>query len=168
MAQDPGTGDKKSLNVELNIVPFIDLMSCLVAFLMVTAVWIQIARLEIRPAGLARDAPPCITGACDEPKLSVLLDGDAIWVGVSRVNDFQRIPRTQAGYDWPQLEAALRQHKASAFFEHTTGIEIAGNSTRAHPVDYQALIAAMDIAVKVGFVDVGLTDPDGLSARPVL
>lgn len=168
MAQTIGTGDPRSLDVELNIVPFIDLMSCLVAFLLVAAVWIQIARLEVQPAGRARDAPPCLDGACDEPRLSVLLDADAIWVGVSRVNDFQRIPRGAAGYDWPQLEAALRQHKASAFFDHTAAIEVAANSTAAHPIDYQALIAAMDIAVQAGFVDVGLTDPSGLSARPVL
>lgn len=161
-------GGKPSVNIELNIVPFIDLMSCLVAFLLVAAVWIQVARLEIRPTGLARDAPTCLDGTCDDPKLSVLLDADQIWVGVSRVNDFQRIPRTAAGYDWARLEDALRQHKASAFFEHRTAIEVAADSTAAHPIDYQALIAAMDVAVKVGFVDVGISDPDGLSARPVL
>jgi biopolymer transport protein ExbD len=166
MASAPGPGDRTSLNVELNIIPFIDLMSCLVAFLLVAAVWIHTARLEIRPSGLARDAPLCLEG-CDEPKLSVLLDGDEIWVGVSRVNDFQRIPRVATGYDWARLEDALRQHKASALFEHTTGIEIAADSTAAHPIDYQALIAAMDVAVKAGFVDVGLTEPQGLSARPV-
>lgn len=168
MATTPGTGDKKALNVELNIIPFIDLMSCLVAFLMVAAVWIQIARVEIRPTGLARDAPPCLDGSCDDPRLSVLLDADQIWVGVSRVNDFQRIPRLATGYDWARLEDALRQHKASAFFEHKTAIEIAADSTAAHPIAYQALIAAMDIAVKTGFVDVGVSDPDALSARPVL
>ena len=168
MATTPGTGDKKALNVELNIIPFIDLMSCLVAFLMVTAVWIQIARVEIRPTGLARDAPPCLDGTCDEPRLSVLLDADQIWVGVSRVNDLQRIPKLAAGYDWARLEDTLRQHKASAWFEHKTAIEIAADSTAAHPIAYQALIAAMDVAVKTGFVDVGVSDPDGLSTRPVL
>lgn len=34
-----------NLNVELNLVPFIDLLSCLVAFLLITAVWTQIASL---------------------------------------------------------------------------------------------------------------------------
>ena len=33
---------------------------------------------------------------------------------------------------------------------------------------YQTLIAAMDVAVKAGFLDVGLTEPQGLSARPAL
>ena len=44
-----GTGDKKSVNVDLNIVPFIDLMSCLTAFLLVTAVWVNIAQINIAP-----------------------------------------------------------------------------------------------------------------------
>ena len=168
MAGSVGTGDKKSVNVDLNIVPFIDLMSCLTAFLLVTATWINIARIDIQPAGLARDGAECLTGDCDDPRLSVLIDADEIWIGVSRVNDFQKIPRTDAGYDWAQLEAALKQQKSSAFFEHKIAIEIAADSSPTHPVTYQALIAAMDIAVKTGFRDVGLTDPQGLSARPTL
>ena len=167
MGQALGTGDKKSVNVDLNIIPFIDLMSCLTAFLLVTAVWINIARLEIKPAGRAV-GEPCLDGDCDTPKLSVLIDADEIWVGVSRVNDFEKIPRTAAGYDWARLEAALKQHKASAFFDNKTDIEIAADSTPDHPITYQALIATMDVAVKTGFIDVGITDPRGLSARPTL
>lgn len=168
MASTLGTGDKKSVNVELNIIPFIDLMSCLTAFLLVAAVWVDIARLEIRPVGHAPDVPPCLESSCDDPRLSVLIEAGDIWIGVSRVNDFQKLPSTAAGYDWTGFEDALRRHKASAFFDHTTGIEIAADSTSERPVAYQALIAAMDIAVKTGFVDVGITDPRGLSARPVL
>ena len=98
----------------------------------------------------------------------MLLDADEIWVGVSRVNDFEKIPRTAAGYDWARLEDALKHHKASALFEHRTAIEIAADSTSAHPIAYQSLIAAMDVAVKTGFVDVGITEPLGLSARPTM
>jgi biopolymer transport protein ExbD len=167
MAQTVRAGDKKSLNVELNIIPFIDLMSCMVAFLMVAAVWVDIAQLNIRPTGHASDVPPC-DHDCDEPKLSVLIDSDRIWIGVSRVNDFQVIPKLATGYDWLRLEDVLKQHKASSLFDHATAIEIAAASTSDHPIAYQALIAAMDVAVKSGFVDVGVTEPAGLSARPVL
>ena len=163
-----GTGDKKSVNVDLNIVPFIDMMSCLTAFLLVTAVWIDIARLEIKPAGPAPGEPCLDDDACNAPRLSVLLDSDEIWVGVSRVNDFEKIPRTAAGYDWVRFEDSLKQHKASAFFNDKTDIEIAANSTPSHPIPYQALIATMDLAVKTGFIDVGVTDPHGLSAQPTL
>ena len=41
-------------------------------------------------------------------------------------------------------------------------------STTAAPVKYQDIIHAMDVAVKVGFIDVGLSDPQGLAARPSL
>jgi len=168
MAQTLGTGDKKSVNIELNIIPFIDLMSCLTCFLLITAVWVNIAQLEIAPAGHARDVPDCLDGTCDDPKLSVLINADEIWVGVSRVNDFQKIPRTATDYDWGKLEDSLKQQKASAFFDHKTEIEIAAESTAGHPITYQALIATMDIAVKTGFTSVGLTEPQGLSARPQL
>ena len=169
MASNIGTPtDKKSVNVELNIIPFIDLMSCLTAFLLVTAVWINIARLEVKPAGKSRDVPnPCIDDECGV-KLSVLVNSDEIWVGVSRVNDFQRIPNTANGYDWEKLESTLKEQKVSAYFADKTEIEIAAGSTKDHPVQYQQLIAAMDLAVKTGFVDVGLTEPEGLSARPTL
>jgi biopolymer transport protein ExbD len=167
MGLAPGTDGKKSLNVDLNIVPFIDVMSCLTAFLLVSAVWVNIAQLEIKPAGRG-SADVCLDGTCDEPRLSVLIDADEIWIGVSRVNDFQKIPRTAAGYDWAKLEDALRIHKASALFDRRTAIEIAADSTPDHPITYQALIATMDLAVKAGFVDVGVTEPRSLSARPTL
>ena len=51
-----GSGDKKSVDIEINVVPFIDLMSCLTAFLLVTAVWTQFAQINIKPKGLGREA----------------------------------------------------------------------------------------------------------------
>ncbi len=48
-------GDNK-LNVELNLVPFIDLLSSLTLFLLVTAVWIQVGTIpaSVEPKGKAR------------------------------------------------------------------------------------------------------------------
>src|SRR5450432_2919474 len=117
MAASLGTGNKKSVNVELNIVPFIDLMSCLTAFLLVTAVWVNIAELHPKPAGRARTG---IEDVQPDPKLSVLLEADDIWVGVSRIDEFQRIPNVAGGYDWVKFEATLRDQKASALFNDKT------------------------------------------------
>lgn len=172
-----GTGDgKKSVNVELNIVPFIDLMSCLTAFLLVTAVWVNIAQINIQPKGKNRDTQQ-VQQDDEHVTLSVLVQADKIWVGLSRVNEFQEIPNKQDGPDWEKFETTLKEHKASAFFADRSDIEIAGESS-ATPgatcdrasgcVSYQDIIRAMDVAVKVGFVDVGLTDPAGLAARPSL
>jgi biopolymer transport protein TolR len=168
MAQIQEVGSDKGRNIELNIVPFIDLMSCLTAFLLVAAVWVNTAQLQVEPAGKSKQGEPCTEEECGV-KLSVLLERDEIWVGVSRVNEFDRIARLADGkYDFDQLEARLRAHKSSAFFHDTTAIEVAAASSAQSPVNYQALISTMDIAVKAGFVDVGITDPDGLSARPMM
>jgi biopolymer transport protein TolR len=169
MAQIQEAGGGKGRNIELNIVPFIDLMSCLTAFLLATAVWVNTAQLQVEPSGKARqgDDPPC--GDDCPVRLSVLVDQDEIWIGLSRVNEFQRIARRADGaYDFDELERRLREHKTSAFFRDATAIEIAAESTSDAPVRYQTLVSAMDIAVKAGFIDVGITDPDGLAARPVL
>jgi len=167
MGASVGTGDKKSVNVELNIVPFIDMMSCLTAFLLITAVWVNIAQINIQPKGKTRDQAQ-VTEVDEHVTLSVLVQSDRIWVGLSRVNEFQDIPKKGESQDWDKLETTLKEHKASAFFADRSDLEIAAESTTAAPVKYQDIIYAMDVAVKVGFVDVGLSDPQGLSARPSL
>jgi biopolymer transport protein ExbD len=166
MGASVGTGDdKKSVNVELNIVPFIDLMSCLTAFLLVTAVWVNIAQINIQPKGKNRDTQQ-VQQDDETVTLSVLVQSDRIWVGLSRVNEFQEIPKKGDLQDWEKLETTLKEHKASAFFADRSQIEVAGESTTQAPVPYQDVIQTMDVAIKVGFIDVGLTDPAGLAARP--
>jgi biopolymer transport protein ExbD len=41
-----GHGGKRSVNHEIPLIPFIDFLLCLVAFLLVTAVWSQMARIN--------------------------------------------------------------------------------------------------------------------------
>jgi len=166
MASSIGTADKKSVNVELNIVPFIDLMSCLTAFLLVAAVWVNIAQLNISPKGKSRDTSQQQVDD-ERPILSILVQADKIWVGVSRSGDFAEIPKKGDDQDWDKFDATLKDKREHDFKERTD-LELAGESTSANPVKYQDLIHAMDIAVKDGFLDVGLTDPQGLAARPTL
>jgi biopolymer transport protein TolR len=52
--QPAAKGGKKPLDAELNLVPFIDLLSCCITFLLITAVWTQIAGLQVASSG----APP--------------------------------------------------------------------------------------------------------------
>ena len=48
MKKKIGLGSKKELNAELNLTPFIDLLSTCVCFLLITAVWIEIGTVEIK------------------------------------------------------------------------------------------------------------------------
>jgi biopolymer transport protein TolR len=43
-----GLGGKKDLNADLNLTPFIDLLSTCVCFLLITAVWIEVGTVDIK------------------------------------------------------------------------------------------------------------------------
>lgn len=162
MARIDTGSDSKSVDVNLNIVPFIDLMSCLTAFLLVTAVWTNLAQIPMKPKGVARDIP---TLSDDEPvRCSVLLQDDTIWVGVSRVNDFRKIPVAGGTYDWDAFGDVLTELRDSRILYDDRHLEIAAEDA----VAYQSIVTAMDKAIAVGFADVGMSDPASLSARPML
>jgi biopolymer transport protein TolR len=50
-APETGKKGKKALDAQLNLVPFIDLLSCCISFLLITAVWTQIAGLQVASSG---------------------------------------------------------------------------------------------------------------------
>src|SRR5204862_4931704 len=41
-------GRRKSLDAEVNLVPFIDLLSMCICFLLMTAVWVQIGTMQVK------------------------------------------------------------------------------------------------------------------------
>jgi len=55
-----GHGGKRATNHEIPLIPFIDFLLCLVAFLLVTAVWSQMARInaDAKVPGPPRDDEP--------------------------------------------------------------------------------------------------------------
>jgi biopolymer transport protein ExbD len=52
-----GKRKKKSLDAVLNVVPAIDLLACCISFLLFTAVWTQIARLQVQQLGTGAPEP---------------------------------------------------------------------------------------------------------------
>ena len=50
-----GKGGKKALDATINLVPFIDLMAVTISFLIMTAVWTQIGRLQVASSGNGAD-----------------------------------------------------------------------------------------------------------------
>lgn len=154
--------DKRSVDVHLNIVPFIDLMSCLTAFLLVTAVWTNLAQISIKPKGVARDNMENLQPN-EEIQASILIQENTIWVGLSRINEFRQIKKEGEEYDWAALREVLVEHKEN-HFQDRESIEVAAEDS----ITYQAIISVMDTAIDAGFKDVGLADPSSLSARPQL
>ena len=118
-----GADDKKSVNVELNIVPFIDLMSCLTAFLLVTAVWVNIAQINIQPKGKSRDQQ---IREIEEERvtLSVLIQADRIWLGRSRINEFPSIGKL--GRRFASHEMRLHKPDPAIYREFERSVGLAG------------------------------------------
>jgi len=73
-----GKGRGKSMNAELNLVPFIDFLSCLIAFLMITAVWSEIAALDQEQAVSNSNTPPEQTDKEPVPPLVVHISKDRV------------------------------------------------------------------------------------------
>ncbi|MSP16385.1 MAG: biopolymer transporter ExbD [Myxococcales bacterium] len=152
-----GGGGRKSVDVEINLVPFIDMMSCLVAFLLITAVWTNLAQIPVAPKGLGKsDQPP---PANPPTNIAVLIGGDSQWIGVS-TGERQQIRKLGDGaYNFADFETVVKGYKESPTFSDRTDIEIAAEDG----VHYQVIITTMDILIMNGFKDVGFTDPGSLT-----
>jgi biopolymer transport protein ExbD len=149
-------GDKRSRNVDLNLVPMIDLMSCMTAFLLVTAVWSTHSQLDTEPKGKGRQSeitPP------EHDVYSVLVRTDAIVLGDRRSGEVQRFART----DFAGLQVALAELYAQSAEPGRAEAEIAGESLAGSPVVYQDLVDAMSAARAAGIRHLGVVDPAGLT-----
>jgi biopolymer transport protein ExbD len=92
-----GHGGKRPTNHEIPLIPFIDFLLCLVAFLLVTAVWSQMARInaDARVPGPPKDEPP--TEIKKEKQLHVEMRGERkfqlVWKEGSTVVNTIDVPR---------------------------------------------------------------------------
>jgi biopolymer transport protein TolR len=149
---------RKPVDIDLNLIPFIDVMSVLVAFLLLTAVWTNLAQINIRPGGVGHDTDKTV----DPPiNLSVLVAQDGLWVGVT-TGQPRKIDKVGEEQNFEALGEALQYYKKeSGIFNDRDDIEIAAEDK----VEYQAVITAMDTAVAKDFKGIRYVDPASLSVR---
>ena len=145
-----GHGGKKTVNAEIPLIPFIDLLLCCVMFLLVTAVWNQLARIDAnqkQPGQQAPDEPP------PEEKIKVILQVQASgYTLASTAGDRVEIPKVGDDYDIEALREKLQERKR---------LEPNRRDLVVAPEDgvvYQHVVAAMDTVVGEGFPDMSLSD----------
>lgn len=143
---------KRSANVNLNLVPFVDLMTCLTAFLLVTAVWTSQAQIDanISQGGGADRTEPC--------RLSVLVTKSSLHVAPTRGDTI-----VLGNTDWSGLRNTLRTDHGASCGE-PDGVEIAGTNQ----VNYDAIVTAMDAARGAGYTRISVMTPERLSATLAL
>jgi len=146
-----GKGGKKSVNADLNLVPYIDLLTCMVAFLLITAVWSQLARLEAHQKGQGQageETPP------DKiVKLVVVVNGEGF--NLVAGDDQQPIPKRGDQYDFEKLSSELKKFKDT--HADKTDIQVASEDT----IKFETLVKTMDTALTARFPDISLIDAGG-------
>jgi biopolymer transport protein ExbD len=96
-------------------------------------------------------------------QISVLVTGEAIWVGLSRVSDFTRVS-AKGGDVTRRLDLVLRRHKRSSYLHDNARIEVA----MAADARYESFVTAVKRAREAGFTDVRFYGPEHVSAKPAL
>jgi biopolymer transport protein ExbD len=145
-----GHGGKKAVDSEIPLVPFIDLLLCCVMFLLVTAVWNQLARLNAnqqQPGQQAPNEPP------PEEKIKVILQVQASgFVISSTAGDRIEIPKSGDSYDMEGLREKLQERKR---LEPNRKDLVVAPEDGVH---YEDVVASMDMVVGEGFSDMSLSD----------
>ncbi|MDG0817508.1 ExbD/TolR family protein [Bdellovibrio svalbardensis] len=142
----------KELNFEINILPILDILSVLICFLLLTAVWVQIGTLDTKQA----IGDNSTAGAKNPPSLWVTLAADgSVELSVRDLPKLQtvetRLPKSNNGVNWTGLEAKLADLKLK-YPELKTGIVRPGAQS-----SYGDVIKIMDQLKQNQFEGVGLS-----------
>ncbi len=147
----PTKGGRKALDAAINLVPFIDLLSCCISFLLITAVWTQLARMDVSQkgqgaAGAADEKPP-------EPtvNLTLFIDKDGYTFAKS-TGESTPIPLKGEDYDYSKLADILKDAKTA--YPDKNDITVKSDDD----VVYNNIIRTMDVVLSAKFPDVSLSD----------
>ncbi len=135
-----GSGGKKAVDFQLNLIPFIDLLSVLISFLLMTSVWTTVSRIEVRQSpNLPSDDPP---PEDQEEKLNLTVVIKSSGITVSKKNAVVKdIEKKGDEYDLETLNEVMKQVVA----EHPSNRDI--TLTSEDRVEYQDLISVMDLCL---------------------
>lgn len=146
-----GKGGKKPVDAELNLIPFIDLLVVNICFLLITAVWVQMARIKVSQKGKGSaaekqdDTPP-------EMRVKVVIlvgdEGYIITAGGERLV----VPKQGEVYDTENLGKRLREIKTR--LPNKEDLTVAAEDG----IKYKHIIRAMDIALSQHFTQIQVSD----------
>ncbi len=141
----PAPSGKRAMDAEINLVPFIDLLSCCICFLLITAVWTEIAKIDVKPT-------PNLPGEAmqDEPKLKleVRIGPDGYYL----TENGNTVPllKNATGYPVVELEGKLATLRTQ--YPENTAIVVRSDDS----VAYRELIHIMDACLKTGLTDISV------------
>lgn len=145
--------NKKHLDFELNLIPFIDLLSTCICFLLITAVWIQVGSMNVKQA--VGGQPANETEKKPTAWMYIQADGAVnldIQNTVSLANGLKKIqvPAKDGKPDYEQINKVAEQLKISEPTLKTVLIQPKPST------NYEDIIDLMDTVKKAGLTDLGV------------
>ncbi len=149
---ESGGGSRgRRVNVELNLVPFIDLMSVLITFLLISAVWVQINMIQMGTSFYAQKdqtEPPPIP----PPHADVVLKIDVKQAGYLLTFGKQIISLPNNGTQFDDAGLGAQLLKAKQQYPEKLDAVLAV----ADELAYERMIYSMDVILKAGFPKISL------------
>ena len=149
---EAGGGSRgRRVNIELNLVPFIDLMSVLITFLLISAVWVQINMIQMGTSFYAQkdqtEPPPEPPPHADVVlKIDVKQEGYVLTFGKMIIS----MPNSGTEFDDARLTAELQKAKQQYPDKQDAVLAVADE------LPYERMIYSMDIVLKAGFPKISL------------
>jgi biopolymer transport protein ExbD len=144
-----GKGKKKALDSIVNVVPFIDLLSCCLAFLLITAVWTQVGRLQVAQSG----GPPEDTQPPQTLVLTLGLSDKGYTLASGQGGVVIEIPKKGADFDVQGLGEKLKDVKAQFPDQRTITV------SPEDAILFNDLVVTIDTCVKMGLDGVTVQAP---------
>lgn len=145
-----GKGGKKSLDTELNLVPYIDLLMTIMTFLIMTAVWTQIAMLEVQNAQSGPPDSPPEEQKDPIPPVLVLITENALKIQ-EEGGESREFPKGSDGFDLTAAKAVFDQLKQA----RPERVEV--KMTAEDGVQYTDIVRVIDTATGSGLTGITLS-----------
>ena len=144
-------GGKKSLDAAINLVPYIDMLMTIMTFLMMTAVWTQIAMLEVQNASGGQDAQPEEPDPNRPKPILVLLTDRGVKVQEEANPETKDFPAADDRYDFNGIKIELERLKRAR--PERTEVKIQSEDG----VKYTNIVQVIDIATGLDLKALTLT-----------
>jgi len=143
--QAGGGKGRRNLDFELNLVPFIDLLSCCISFLLITAVWTQMAQLDTTQK---LDGGP---SSGEKPKkINITIAQNGYELALPEAPAACTIQRDGSRYNTQALKKVLEGQKNTVTGQLFIGI------AAVDELPFETLVDVMDICTGLGLKNVSL------------
>jgi biopolymer transport protein ExbD len=143
----------------VNLIPTIDLMSVLISFLLITAVWTQLARIATDQAiSQNTSAPP--QQKEKEKNVNILVTADEAVMNITGDRPPKRVPRLPEDKYFKEVRSALRGLKERVPAESPKVMLAAEDK-----VQYKNIIQIMDICLDLGLSAITVANPNTMQGE---